>query len=67
VARLTGREGESIRREMESKDGDSCFFCESPDFDERGWFRSVFHHYDDGTVARAHAACNAVRRHQIGL
>jgi hypothetical protein len=64
VARLTGREGEAIRREMEDKQNDACFFCGSDAFDKRGWFSSAFHHYDDGTVDRAHAACNAVRRHQ---
>lgn len=65
VARLTGREGEAIRLEMQAKDKGACFFCESDVYDERGWFARVFHHYDDGTVDSAHAACNAVRRHQV--
>jgi transposase len=64
VARLTGREGEAIRREMEAKDNDACFFCGSDAYDEGGWFARVFHHYDDGGVDRAHRVCNAIRRHQ---
>lgn len=64
VARLTGREGEAIRLEMEAKANDACFFCGSTAFDERGWFGSAFHHYEDGRIDRAHRACNAVRRHQ---
>ncbi len=65
VARLTGREGEAIRQEMEAKQDDVCFLCESDDFEDgRGWFRSVFHHYEDGRVDRAHSVCNAVQRHQ---
>jgi transposase len=64
VRRLTGREGEAIRQEMEAKESDACFFCGSDAYDKSGWFSPVFHHYDDGTVDRAHSACNAIRRHQ---
>jgi transposase len=64
IARLTGRQGDIIRDEMEVKQDDPCFFCGSDEYDERGWFSRVFHHYEDGIVDRAHAACNAVRRHQ---
>lgn len=63
VARLTGREGEAIRQEMEAKRDDPCFFCGSDDYDEKGWFIKAFHHNDDGTVERAHNVCNMVRRH----
>lgn len=64
VARLTGRDGEAIRVEMEAKADDACSFCGSDAYDESGWFRRVFHHEEDGRVDRAHSACNAVRRHQ---
>jgi len=63
VARLTGRDGEAIRQEMESKEQDSCIFCQSDVFEQQGWFGSVFHHYSDGHVDRAHKGCNAIQRH----
>jgi transposase len=63
VGRLTGRKGEDIRQEMESKGNDPCVFCGSAITETQGWSGPAFHHYDDGSVDRAHKGCNAVRRH----
>lgn len=63
VARLTRREGEAIRQEMEDKENDPCVFCGGDAFAQKGWFGSAFHHYDDGRVDHAHMGCNATRRH----
>lgn len=63
VARLTKREGEAIRREMEAKENDPCVFCLGDTFEQKGWLGSAFHHHDDGRVDHAHKGCNAVRRH----
>lgn len=63
VARLTKREGEAIRQEMEAKENDPCVFCGESSFEQKGWLGSVFHHYEDGRVDRAHCGCNAIRRH----
>lgn len=63
VARLTKREGEAIRLEMEAKENDPCVFCGNSSFEEKGWLGSAFHHYEDGRVDHAHMGCNAVRRH----
>lgn len=62
IARLTGREGEAIRQEMEAKENDPCVFCGTATKSE-SWFKGVFHHYDDGSVDRAHKGCNAFRKH----
>ncbi len=63
VARLTGREGEAIRQEMDDKEFDPCVFCGSYVFEAKGWLGSAFHHDDDGCVDHAHKGCNATRRH----
>jgi hypothetical protein len=62
IARLTGREGEAIRQEMEAKENDPCVFCGGP-IESDSWFKGVFHHYEDGAVSRAHKGCNAFRKH----
>ncbi|HXJ92626.1 MAG TPA: hypothetical protein VMT20_07055 [Terriglobia bacterium] len=63
VARLTGQPGERIRQEMEGKANDPCIFCGSLIVEAKGWSGPAFHHYEDGSVDRAHKGCNAVRRH----
>lgn len=63
VARLTKREGEAIRQEMEDKENDPCVFCGESTFEQKGWLSDVFHHHDNGRVDHAHCGCNAVRRH----
>jgi transposase len=63
VARLTDREGEAIRQEMEAKENDPCVFCGVRYFFAEGWASSAYHHYEDGRVDRAHKGCNAVRKH----
>ena len=65
VARLTGREGEAIRQEMEVKENDPCFFCKSPILESNGWRGSAYHHHDDGCIAHAHVGCNAQYPHQV--
>ena len=63
VFKITGRDREDVRVEMEAKADASCCFCGNGDFDNKGWFGPAFHHWDNGIVERSHVGCNAIHAH----